>query len=497
MRPQSRQLFLASRAVITAVIIVCGVQTARGEPTAASSDAKSLANISRRTPLVELVERVGPSAVSITNSGPLPGKGSGFILHESGYIMTNHHVAQVGERNSVSLHDGAKYRYRVVAKSHCEDLTLIKIDAQGPLKPVRLGRSHDLMLGEDVLAIGNPIGMNHSIAPGVITGLDREWGVPSNPRTIQTDAPIQSGNSGGPLFNALGELIGIVAQKPAEHIGLAIRVDQMREVFREMMSAEQRFGLILGLEVDTMGESAKVTKVAPDSPAQTAGVQIGDEILHVGEFSVCHGLDFYISLNECKVGQPFPLKLRRNRKVVSTTLTPNAFNPAEPVKRKGLRNGLRFSVYRGNWEKLPDFDKIEPVGSGIYNEFTLGVYDAYHTAAEKDKDHFGLKFTGFVEAPREGLYFFYTKSDDGSRLYIGDRLVVDNDGGHASSERSGQIRLKAGLYPITVTYFEADAGEVLDVSVERLDIRKQRIPPQALFFKPENAEPSKTNPGDL
>ena len=486
----SPQLFSTMRAAVTIAIIICGVQTARGEPASTSSDAKSPAKMSRRTPLVELVQRVGPSAVSIINLGPLPSGGSGFILHESGYIITNHHVAQVGQGNVVSLHDGAKYRYRVIAKSHREDLALIKIDAQGPLQPVRLGHSNDLMLGEDVLAIGNPIGLNHSLARGVVTGLDRDWGLRPNCRTIQIDAPIHGGNSGGPLFNALGELIGIIAQKAAENIGFAIRVDRMREVFPEMMSAEQRFGLVLGFEVDTMGQPAKVARVAPDSPAQKAGVRVGDEILRAGESSVHHGLDFYVSLNECKVGQPFPLKLRRSGRDVSTTLTPEAFKPLEPVGREGLRGGLRFSVYRGDWEKLPDFDKIEPVGGGVCDEFTLDVYDPYRTALENGEDNFGLKFEGFVEAPREGLYFFYTESDDGSRLYIGDRLVVDNDGGHGPRERSGQIRLNAGIYPITVTYFEAGAGEKLEVSVERLDIRQQSIPSQALFYEPENAEPA-------
>ena len=333
-------------------------------------------------------------------------------------------------------------------------------------------------------------------------GWERPLGASPDPRAIQIDAAINPGNSGGPLFNALGKVIGVVFQSSGDtdNVGFAIGVDRLREVFPEMMSAEQRFGLVLGLEVDTMSEPPKVTKVSPDSPAHTAGVRVGDAVLRAGELPLRHGLDFCISAVDCKAGQSFPLELRRDGKAVSTTLTPSIFNAPEPAKPEGLRNGLEFAVYRGTWEKLPDFHKLEPVGSGTCAKFSVDVYDAHRAAlqrkehAEEGKDHFGLKFTGFLRVPRECLHFFYTNSDDASRLYIGDRLVVDNDGGHPLRERSGQIRLKAGLYPITVTYFEADGDELLEVAVERLDMPKLEIPPMALFFKPQNPELEQREP---
>ena len=478
MRPQKYRELLTTRAFIAVVTLACAGWIAWGELPSTARAAESPAKRSRRTPLVELVQRVEASAVDILN---VDGAGSGFVLHASGYIITNRHVVRDGRWSRVSLYDGTTYHYRIIAQSHLADLALIKIDAPNPLEPVRLGRSHDLMLGEDVLAIGNATGLRHSIASGVITGLARDVGVGSDPQTIQTDAAINPGNSGGPLFNTLGELIGVVAQSGGENIGFAIRVDRLREVFPEMMSPEQRFELVLGMEVDTLNDPPKVREVAADSPAHAAGVQVGDEVVRVGDSAVRHGLDVYLSFAQCKAGEPLSLKLKRAGKVISTKLTPRAFHPPEPVKLEGLRHGLQFDAYDCDIGKLPDFDKLEPVASGICRSFSQQVYPEKAGVAP---ELYALRLSGFVEVPSDGLYFFYTNSDDASRLYIGDQLVVNNDGLHAARERSGQIRLKAGLQPITVTFYQDTMDTLLEVFYEGPSLEKREIPAEALFFQP-------------
>jgi len=480
--------------LLLAVMVLVGAgQDLFGQSPPAPSPAESTAKMSRRTPLVELIERVAPSVVDITSfshSGDNQvhiSQGTGSILHESGYIITNSHVVSIQGQSIATLSNGMTYPARVVAKLPYEDLALIKIDVKGPLKPVRLGRSNDLMLGEDVLAVGNPHGLRHTVAPGIVSGLNRPAGLSAaamQQGMIQTNAAVNPGNSGGPLFNALGEMIGVISRKKtdAENISFAIGVDRLREVFPELMSVRQRYGFVLGLEVDTLTEPTKVAQVAGGSPAQAAGVQVGDEVLRAGEMTLRHGLDFYLAMIGCKAGEPFSLKLRRNGKIVSVKPTLGTFTPQQPVNPEGLENGLQFAVYSGSWDKLPDFAGLEPIATGVSNKFSQAVYP-------EAKEHFGLKFTGFVKVPADGLYFFYTSSDDGSRLSIGDQLVVDNDGLHPPAEMGGLIRLRAGLYPITVTFFEKTGGEELKVFYEGPKLTKQEIPPQALFFKPRRSRP--------
>jgi len=475
-------------AAVVAAILICttGVFAQPSAKEAASAKV-------RRTPLVKLVERVAPSVVDITTIKPMGNgtavivHGTGSILHETGYVITNNHVVSHGHRvhSRVTLSDGKIYPYRIVAKLPYEDLALIKIDAKELLRPVRLGRSNDLMLGEDVLAVGNSHGLGHTVTPGIVSGLNRPTGPSAAARRtgmIQTNAAINPGNSGGPLFNALGEMIGVTSLKATgENISFAIAVDRLREVFPELMSIEQRYGFVLGMDVDTMGKAVKVTRVVKGSPAQIAGVRVGDEVLGAGKITVHHGLDFYLSLIGQQVGRQFPLKLRRGGKRVNAIAKLGKFIVPPPLKADGLKKGVHFSAYAGSWNKLPDFDKIKPIAAGVANKFS-------HAVVPKLKDNFALRFTGLVKIPADGLYVFYTSSDDGSRLYIGEKLVVENDGLHGIMEMGGLIRLSKGMYPITVTFFEKTGGEELKVSIEGPRLPKQEIPPAALFLRP----PAKT-----
>jgi len=254
-------------------------------------------------------------------------------------------------------------------------------------------------------------------------------------------------------------------------------------VFPELMSIEQRYGFVLGMEVDTLGKAVRVTRVANGSPAQKAGVRVGDEVVGAGKMTIHHGLDFYLSLIGQQVGRQFPLKLRRGGKGVNVTAKLGKFVVPSPVKADGLKKGVSFSVYAGSWDKLPDFDKIKPIAAGVASHFSHAVFPQL-------KDNFALRFTGLVKVPADGLYVFYTSSDDGSRLYIGEKLVVDNDGLHGVMEMGGLIRLNKGLYPITVTFFEKTGGEELKVFFEGPRLPRQEIPPAALFLRPPAKPPT-------
>jgi hypothetical protein len=135
--------------------------------------------------------------------------------------------------------------------------------------------------------------------------------------------------------------------------------------------------------------------------------------------------------------------------------------------------GLRYAYYEGGWQHLGDMTKHTPVLVKTTPDFSIRV--------RKRDENFGLRFTGFINVPTDGIYTFYTASDDGSRLSIGDKLVVDNDGLHGMVEKSGVIGLRAGFHPITVDYFNLSGGLGLEVFYKGPDVWKQPIPPSALF----------------
>ena len=202
-------------------------------------------------------------------------------------------------------------------------------------------------------------------------------------------------------------------------------------------------------------------------------------VVRAGKFDVRHGPDFYMALAGCKADESFPLQLRRDGKAVSATITLDTFVAPKPVTPKDLQDGLHFAAYDGDFGKLPDFEELKPVAKGVCRTVSHEVYTKEVEAS--DRDTFALRFTGFVKIPADGLYFFYTKSDDGSRLYVAGQLVVDNAGLHEIRERGGQIRLHAGLYPIAITYFEDAIDEHLEVSYEGPNLAKQPIPAQAFY----------------
>jgi alpha-L-fucosidase len=135
--------------------------------------------------------------------------------------------------------------------------------------------------------------------------------------------------------------------------------------------------------------------------------------------------------------------------------------------------GLRYVYCEGKWDSLPDFKALTPKKEGVVPEFVL--------SPKVEPDYFGFEYTGFIKVPESGVYTFYVESDDGSRLYIGDKLVVDNNGLHSLAEKKGVVPLAAGLHPIRVLFFERDGNEGLKVSYEGPGLKKQEISSSALF----------------
>ena len=462
-------------------------------PTSLHGEENAEKPLERYTPTVRLIERCMPAVASIqtfTQSGTPGvfnvGVGSASVIHSSGYLITNNHVVSGIANGNVVFPGMQPLPFRVIAGISSEDMALIKVEAGKRLAVLPIGRSNDLMLGEPVLVIGNPVGLNHSVSTGIISGLNRAaaTGGAFLPWLVQTSAAVSGGNSGGPLINALGYQIGIITSKrlDSENINFAIAADRIREVFSRLIAAELRYGFRLGIEIDMYQSNAQVKSVTRDSPGEHAGIQSGDVITKFGEIEVSNGFDFHIALIDLKPGDKPEVQIRRGEKQVTLHPEIGVLEVREPIADNGMVPGIRFQGYTGNWNRLPDFDRLTPASTGHVD---IPTENAFTT---EDKENYGLKFSGFIKVPTEGLYVFSTSSDDGSRLSIGNEVIVDNDGLHGVMSNSGLIRLKAGLHPIIITFFEQGGAEKLEVSYEGPGIKKQVIPKEAYFMREERPE---------
>jgi S1-C subfamily serine protease len=250
----------------------------------------------RITPTVSVVQAASPAVVYIQTGATVLGRdifgrivsrefggaGSGVVIRKEGFIITNYHVVRDADRITVSFDkafDDTEYKANLVSYVEDEDLALLKIAGDRVFPTIPLGRSHDLMPGETVVAIGNPYGQTITVTGGIISGLHRNVPVPQSgggvlqfPDLIQTDASINPGNSGGPLLNVNGELIGIntAMNMQAQNIGFAIPVDRVRSVLENQLLSPETAPAWLGFEIEP-GDHLCIARVVPGSPARRPG----------------------------------------------------------------------------------------------------------------------------------------------------------------------------------------------------------------------------------
>jgi serine protease Do len=247
------------------------------------------------------------------------GMGTGTIIDERGYILTNYHVVSDVRRIEVTLDDNRGFVADLVAYDSAADLAIIKIPAPKPLRTIKLGTSSDLMVGESVIALGNAFGYEQTVTRGVVSALGRDVQVSdtqSYDRLIQTDASINPGNSGGPLLNIDGEMIGVnvAVRAGAQGIGFAIPIDEALAVASRLLNVQRLRNKYHGLvtQSDTAADgSLVVTKVEESSPAKRIGFQPGDQIVRVGQMPVSRPLDLERAFLDRGEGEPVTLEVRR------------------------------------------------------------------------------------------------------------------------------------------------------------------------------------------
>lgn len=316
----------------------------------------------RRTAIVEAVDRVKSSVVNIhgektlpegeTPPGPLDadrrvnGMGTGAVIDERGYVITNHHVVEGVEKINVTLATGKEYTARLISHDPDSDLAVIKIDGVDRLPVTPVGTSRDLMTGETVIAIGNAFGYEHTITRGIISALHRTVQVGENQKyedLIQTDASINPGNSGGPLFNIDGQMIGInvAVRVGAQGIGFAIPIDRAMEIASSLMSARRLenvwHGIVGGDDpAAPIATSLVVRSLEKESPASASGLEVGDKIKRVGDQEITRQLDLERALVGKHAGDEVEMVVARGEtestvKLKLAVLPPHLRMVDEPV----------------------------------------------------------------------------------------------------------------------------------------------------------------------
>lgn len=327
---------------------IAELQNNQGTNQQSGPNAKPVSSENGLTPAQVYSQNVN-SVVAISNLGAgnqwgqaTQSSGSGFIVSEDGYILSNYHVVQNAQTLTVTLYDGTEYQAKVVGYDAVSDVALLKIEASG-LPPVTIGSSEDLEVGEQVVAIGNPLGeLTSTLTGGYISAKGRTINTEGTLlNMLQTDAAINAGNSGSPLFNMKGEVVGITTAKYSgstnsgasiEGIGFAIPVDDVMSIFKDL----KEYGYVtgqayLGVEVRDMDTSVGdiynlpvgpyVNSVTEGGASEKAGVQAGDIIIALGDNEITNYSDLANALRHFKAGDSTTITVFRSGQKLTLDIT--------------------------------------------------------------------------------------------------------------------------------------------------------------------------------
>ena len=266
--------------------------------------------------------------------------GSGFIYSDKGHVLTNYHVVENSNSITVSLYNGESYSATLLGYDESHDLAVLKIDAEG-LTPVVLGSSQQLNVGESVVAIGNPLGeLTFSLTCGAISAKDREitMSTGATMNLLQTDCAINSGNSGGALFNLYGEVVGITNAKYSssssgasiDNIGFAIPIDQVRDAVESIIEkgyiVKPYIGVsVVNVSIETqyygLPQGAAVRAIAEDSPSANAGLQINDIITEINGQAITGSSDVVQIVQAATPGDLMKLTVYRSGDTIQLEIT--------------------------------------------------------------------------------------------------------------------------------------------------------------------------------
>jgi serine protease Do len=311
--------------------------------------------------------------------GPRPeGTGSGFVFDDRGHILTNNHVVENAGKITVTFHDGVEVAAKVVGTDEKTDVAVVKVE-NTTYRPLPIGESGKLKVGELVMAVGSPFGLSHSVTTGIVSATDRNsLGINEFESFIQTDAAINPGNSGGPLVNMAGQAVGINSvimtgsgARGNDGVGFAIPIDMASKVAENLIKfgkvRRARVGIALGVLTPALAKQfgldsgingVLVDEVVPGSPADKAGLKQGDVITGFNGSPVASVPTFRLAVSSSEAGKEFTLKYWRDGRERTTTIVPA---PADQVVFDQERGAAR----RSTPEVSKDGEKSEIKGFGL------------------------------------------------------------------------------------------------------------------------------------
>jgi putative serine protease PepD len=301
--------------------VVKQVTVQRSEPIASSSAPLSVNQIYRRAyrGVVEITVTTNGAAPPF-GSGSQKAQGSGWVYDSSGHIVTNEHVVDGASSISVRFWNGKTFSASVEGTDKSTDLAVIKVDApSAELHPLTVGDSADLQVGDGVVAIGSPFGLEETVTSGIVSALHRAIQAPNGftiNDSVQTDAAINHGNSGGPLLNAQGHVVGVNAQIRSdsggnEGVGFSIPSNTVRSIATQLISTGKAVHAYLGVSIDATASTARIASVKPATPAAGAGLKAGDVVTAVDGNTISSGDDLTRAIDSHKPGETITLKYRR------------------------------------------------------------------------------------------------------------------------------------------------------------------------------------------
>ncbi len=372
-----------SRLLLAAVVITFGAYWAGArwgqrqpvgvgaiQPTSGAAQSLSATNLAARDAAltdeeainVRVYRQVSPAVANILTKAteydffmdpvPVEGAGSGFVIDDKGDILTNFHVVQEAQSIEVVLGDQSRYPAKFIGADQRNDVALVKIDPKGKhLTALSLGDSSALQVGQKVLAIGNPFGFQSTLTTGVVSALGRT--VQTSQTTfideaIQTDAAINRGNSGGPLLNSHGEVIGInsaifTPSGTTAGIGFAIPINSAKRIAHDLMTEGRVRQAFLGVQTMSVGgqlaealdlpaqEGLLVETATKGGPAAAAGIRGGDRVVRAGMQRIAVGGDLIVAVDGQKVASPFDLNILLNRKRPGDAITLTVYRGGKKI----------------------------------------------------------------------------------------------------------------------------------------------------------------------
>jgi putative serine protease PepD len=291
----------------------------------------------------QIYERAHRGVVEITaGGGPGQAQGSGFVYDSQGHVITNQHVVEGASSISVRFWDGSTHSAELVATDPSTDLAVIKVDAPDSiLEPLRLGDSSEVGVGDAVVAMGSPFGLEGTVTSGIVSALHRQMTAPNNftiNDSIQTDAAINHGNSGGPLLDSQGRVIGVNAQIESESggndgVGFAIPSDTVQAIVAQLIETGEVEHAYLGIRMVDVANGAAVTEVRPGTPAADAGLRAATGTSTVDGQEVPTGGDVIVAFDGDGVSSSAALQSAVDAK-----------QPGDEVSITVLRGGKRTTV---------------------------------------------------------------------------------------------------------------------------------------------------------